>query len=181
MLFAAVLAAGPSLAAAKLDKDTCTQLRAEQAGFVQAGLLTDIQRGPEWGKTNLGADRLRDVEHFFQLDEQLKFACREVTLTPEAMRAGEEALRIEANPDADPNAPAPAPDAAKAESIAAPDAGTGDAGQAARPAAKPRVRHRAERHTKPKPAEADAYTPQPGSESTLQAPAATEQPAVKAQ
>ena len=174
----------------KLDKDTCTQLRGEQANFVQTGILADLQRGPEWAKTNLGAPRLRDIEHFIALDEQLKFGCREATLTPDAMRAGEEALKIEANPDVDPNAPAPAGAAFPPADASGVNAAPGDAGatppaeaDAPKAPAKPRVRHKPTAHPKPKPSK-DAFTPPPGTESTLQPPAPTEQtpkaPAVEA-
>ena len=164
----------------KLDKDTCTQLRGEQANFVQTGILADLQRGPEWAKTNLGAPRLRDIEHFIALDEQLKFGCREATLTPEAMRAGEEALKIEANPDLDPSVPAGAPSSPGA------NAAPGDAGatpptetEAPKAPATPRVRHKATAHPKPKPSK-DAFTPAAGTESTLQPPpAAPEAPQVQ--
>ena len=91
----------------KLDKDTCTQLHTEQSTFVQSGILADLQRGAEWGKTNLSADRLREIEHYIMLDEQIKFACREATLTPDMMRAGEMAKRLELNPDFDSAPPLP--------------------------------------------------------------------------
>ena len=192
VLASLALAAVAHAGTAKFDAETCNQLRAEQAGFVQAGILADIQHGPEWGKANLGADRMREIEHFFLLDENLKFGCREATLTPEAMRAGEEALKIEANPDADPNAPPAAPAAAKDAadtSAATPPAAGSSASNASgaepkKPAVKPKVRRRAPPHPKQKAAD-DAFTPAPGSESTLQAPAAAdgapEAPAVKAQ
>lgn len=179
----AALAQSASAGTPKLDKDTCAQLRGEQANFVQTGILADLQRGPEWAKTNLGAPRLRDIEHFIALDEQLKFGCREATLTPEAMRAGEEALKIEANPDLDPNAPPPAPAAAGSDAAAVPGAAAAPLGEndAVKAPAKPRVRHKATAHPKPKPSK-DAFEPAPGTESTLQPPpAAPDGVTVKAQ
>ena len=168
VLASLALAAVAYAGTAKFDAETCNQLRAEQAGFVQAGILADIQHGPEWGKANLGADRMREIEHFFLLDENLKFGCREATLTPEAMRAGEEALKIEANPDADPNAPvAPAATKDAADSSAAAAPGTGSSAsdtsgaEAEKPAVKPRTRHRAGPRSKVKAAD-DAYAPPPG-------------------
>ena len=177
----AALAQSASAGTPKLDKDTCAQLRGEQANFVQTGILADLQRGPEWAKTNLGAPRLRDIEHFIALDEQLKFGCREATLTPEAMRAGEEALKIEANPDLDPNAPPPAPAAAGSDAAAVPGAAAAPLGEndAVKAPAKPRVRHKAT--ARPKPSK-DAFEPAPGTESTLQPPpAAPDGVTVKAQ
>lgn len=101
-----VLAQADALAAsAKIDKDTCEQLKAEQAKFVQTGIMADIEKGSEWGQANLSAERLREVEHFIMLDEQLKFGCRVVTLTEDAKNAKEAARRLELNPNADPTAP----------------------------------------------------------------------------
>jgi hypothetical protein len=90
---------------AKIDADTCTSLRLEQIKFRQSGILDDMSKGPEWAKANLSADRLREIEHYMQLDEQVKFGCRDAKLSPEAERASEAAARIEINSDADPTAP----------------------------------------------------------------------------
>lgn len=107
--------AGAVQAAPKLDKETCDQLKAEQTKFVETGIVADIEKGAAWGKANLSTERLREVEHFILLDEQLKFGCRQVTLTIDAMRAGEAARRLELNPNADPTAPVEPPAAAGAQ------------------------------------------------------------------
>lgn len=86
-------------AQAKIDKESCDQLKTEQAHFMESGIVADLQKGPEWGKANLTAERLREIEHFILLDEQLKFGCRQVTLTGDILRAGEAASKIEANPN----------------------------------------------------------------------------------
>ncbi len=89
----------------KIDSDTCTTLRLEQIKFRQSGILDDMSKGAEWAKANLSADRLREIEHYMQLDEEVKFGCRDAKLSPEAERASEAAARIEINSDADPTAP----------------------------------------------------------------------------
>lgn len=94
----------------KLDKDTCGQFKTEQIKFIESGILADLQRGPAWGKANLSADRLREIELFITLDEQIKFACREATLTPNLAKVEEIAKRLEMNPNIDPFAPLPPPD-----------------------------------------------------------------------
>lgn len=128
-LFGFCLALTPVHAATpKLDKETCAQFKTEQIKFIQSGILADLQRGPEWGKANLSADRLREVEHYIQLDEQIKFACREATLTPDLAKIEEIAKRLETNPNIDPFAPLPDPDAA-----AAPKTGAAAAGADAQP------------------------------------------------
>jgi hypothetical protein len=89
----------------KLDPDTCTSLRLEQIKFRQSGILDDINKGATWAKANLSADRLREIQHYIELDEQVQFGCRDAKLSDEAKRASEAAARIEINSDADPTAP----------------------------------------------------------------------------
>ena len=157
LLTGVCVAAMPSLAAEpKYDKDTCAQFHTEQAKFIESGILADLARGADWGKTNLSADRLREIEHYITLDEQTKFACREATLTPEMLNLEEIARRLEANPNADPFAP-PAPPAAQADdsgednATATPDDGT--VKKKRKPAAKPVTQ------AKPKPPAAKAVKP----------------------
>lgn len=92
--------------AAKLDDDTCKQLRSEQTKFEQSGILDEIGKGAEWAKANLSQDKLREIEHYMTLDEQLKFGCRDAKPSKDAEKAREAAGRIEINSDADPTAPA---------------------------------------------------------------------------
>lgn len=89
----------------KLDSDTCVQLRAEEAKFRQSGILNDMSKGPQWAKANLSADRLREVQHYIELDEQVQFGCRDAKLSIDAAKASEAAARIEINSDADPTVP----------------------------------------------------------------------------
>ncbi|WP_045836484.1 hypothetical protein [Hyphomicrobium sp. 99] len=89
----------------KVDPDTCSTLRLEQIKFRASGILDDMSKGPQWAKSNLPAERLREIEHYIQLDEQVKFGCRDAKLSPEAERASEAAARLELNSDADPTAP----------------------------------------------------------------------------
>jgi hypothetical protein len=91
--------------APKIDAETCTSLRLEQIKFRQSGILDDMNKGAAWAKTNLSADRLREIQHYLELDEQVQFGCRDAKLTAEAKRASEAAARIELNSDADPTAP----------------------------------------------------------------------------
>jgi hypothetical protein len=104
--------AAPALATEpRLDTDTCNQMRLEHLKYVESGAADQMQRGPEWAKSNLGPDKLRDMELFIQLDEQIKFGCRDAKLTLDAERAGEAAKRLEANPDLDPTVSPPVPGA----------------------------------------------------------------------
>ncbi len=182
MIFAGLLVwCGPALALPKLDKDTCDQLRTEKITFVQSGILADFEKGAEWGKGNLSVDRLREVEHFILLDEQLKFGCREAVLTLDAKAAGEAAQKLELNPDADPTAPETTPEAAAAPPAAATAAGVDpsrsladDATAVTKPVKRPKPAA-----AKPKPK--DAYTPPPGTGTVLETPAGAIEAAPKAQ
>ena len=89
----------------KLDTDACAQLRVEETKFRQTGILSDMSKGPAWAKANLSADRLREVQHYIELDEQIQFGCRDAKLSLEAAKASEAAARIEVNSDADPTVP----------------------------------------------------------------------------
>jgi hypothetical protein len=108
----------------KLDNETCTQLRLEHMKFVQSGAASDLERGATWAKGNLSSEKLREMELFIQLDEQIKFGCRDAKMTMDAERAAEAAKRLELNPDADPTLPLPA---AGSDGDGAPDSdGTAD-------------------------------------------------------
>jgi hypothetical protein len=89
----------------KIDAETCAQLRLEETKFRQSGILNDMSKGPEWAKANLTPERLREVEHYLTLGEQVEFGCRDAKLSPDAEKASEAASRIEKNSDADPTAP----------------------------------------------------------------------------
>ena len=118
---------------------------------------------------------MREVEHFILLDEQLKFGCREAVLTQDAKAAGEAAVKLELNPDADPTAPEPDPTQAAepgAEVTNTPAEATTEAVKA-RPRAKPAA--------KPKSKPKDAYVPPPGTESVPEAPAEASESDPKAQ
>jgi hypothetical protein len=157
----------------KLDAETCKQLHVEQATFIQSGILADLQRGADWGKSNLSASRLREIEQYILLDEQIKFACREATLTPEMEKASEVAKRLELDPNADPLAPLPDPATQDAAKAAAgddePNPPSGGAVVKKKPAAKPKPVK--------KPAETQAERPaDPASESNVRSVPLTAEP-----
>lgn len=149
-------------AAPKLDKETCEQLKGEQAKFLASGIAEDIQKGVDWGKANLTPERIREIEHFILLDEQLKFGCRIITMTADIFRASEEATKLEAPPE-----PAPVPAPAGKQGRINEDGPVrpvtpkpkpkpaATAEQSAQPAAAPKPKPK----PKPKPAD-DAYIPE---------------------
>jgi hypothetical protein len=58
-----------------LPKEECEKLKAEQADSERAGLRDIVQKGPAWGKINLGADKLKAVERYISVEEMLSFRC----------------------------------------------------------------------------------------------------------
>ncbi|MFN0219767.1 MAG: hypothetical protein ACKVP4_13245 [Hyphomicrobium sp.] len=153
---AALLLASMGPAAAtqpRLDDATCTEMRLEKMKFVETGILADIARGPEWGKANFSPEKLREIELYIMLDEQLKFACRDAVISPDAARAGQAAIELEIPiaPQADPDAPAagagaPSKPAAKKPKAESANAQPGEAEKKPKP-------------VKPKPAKAPVEPP----------------------
>lgn len=119
---AVVFSCTANAAQPKLDKDTCDQLKTEQATFARSGIANDVERGPTWAKANLPPERLREIEHYLLLDEQLKFGCRQATISIDALRAGEAARALEINPN---------PDAAGVDKTSDGDSATDTGAQAA--------------------------------------------------
>jgi hypothetical protein len=62
-------------AASPLEPQACASLKTEHDGLASAGAQSDMNRGPEWAKTNLTPDRLEKVERLIALKEQLTFRC----------------------------------------------------------------------------------------------------------
>lgn len=124
----------PAFATApKYDVQTCAELRQDYQRAAASGLAARRAHGPEWARDNLSGDQLRELQIFIELDEQIKFGCRDATITLDAERAANFARRIELNPDADPDAPLP--------KIPPAEAGTGGAGdEGAPPSQKPKPR-----------------------------------------
>lgn len=178
--------AAASATPARLDDETCNQLRLEQIKFKQLGVVSDIEKGGTWGKANLSAERLREIEQYIQLDEQVKFGCRDAKLTLDGARASEAARRLELNPDLDPTAPLPAsadPAAASPSANGSSDDGASGVKSGVKRETKPVVRsdRPVKPAAKPKPAAAkprppkadDAYAAPAGAESVLVPPKGT--------
>ncbi len=113
MLAAVLLAAGsavvwaPSVWAASLDKSACNDLNQEFAGMLATGLRGDMERGPQWAKDNLGPEKLQDMRHLIELEEQLEFRCgvghaRIVTKTPAAPEKKIESKMAPSEPQKEP-------------------------------------------------------------------------------
>lgn len=101
---------------AKIDAKSCEQLRVKRVQLRKSDIFDSVMKGPAWAKANLNPAQLREVEAYIQLDEQLKFGCREAKPSPIAEKASEAAARIEVNSDADPTVPVAADPAKPAAS-----------------------------------------------------------------
>jgi len=77
---AAAVVAFAQARAAPLDADTCAKLRSEHSQLELAGVEKDLEKGPEWAKANLAADKLDRIRRFIELEEQLLFRCRDKSL-----------------------------------------------------------------------------------------------------
>jgi hypothetical protein len=64
-----------SAMAAKLDGAACDALKAERARLETDALKSDMAKGPEWAKTNLAPERLKEIEQLIGIQEGIAFRC----------------------------------------------------------------------------------------------------------
>ena len=181
LLTALVLLPLGKAAAERLDKEACEALKAEQARLVEAGAKADMERGPEWARANLAPDRLKRIERLLEVEEGLAFRCPQPRPAPVEVEAksvpaappGKKAGETEADTSAGSEKKTPAkrkaakpaePGAAAKPKRAAASKEVEDAGSPAT-AVKPAPKRKA-----PKPVVNDAYSPPPGTGSSLKAP-----------
>jgi hypothetical protein len=75
LALALIAGGGGAACAEKLDKESCKSLSVERDSLVAAGVNGDMDRGPEWAKTNLAPGRLGEIKRMIELGEQLEFRC----------------------------------------------------------------------------------------------------------
>jgi hypothetical protein len=183
-------------AAARLDKEACQALKAEQARLIDGGTKADMERGPDWAKATLAPDRLKRIERLLEVEEGLAFRCPQSRPAPAEAEAKSDPAaapaRRSANGETEPGKPAGAETPAAAQAIPSVPAGAGampkpnraaaakggpEAGvakpQAATPAA-PAKSAPAPKRKAQKPAANDAYSPPSGTGSTLKLPSDAE-------
>ena len=143
-----------------LDAATCGQLKGEQVRMEQSGVRGSMEKGPQWAKANLAADKLDQIRRLMDLDEQLLFRCSSRNL-------------VELPPEADADPPPPKTDE-EGKDAATPKA---DAAPVAKGpiAAKALPEKKAATPQKPKSSETKTAAP-----ADKAAPAAKKQDAVKA-
>lgn len=74
---------GAGMASAdQLGKDACAALKAEAATLDATGLKDEMEKGPDWAKANMAPDRLSQVARYIEIEEQISFRCRVLTVPP---------------------------------------------------------------------------------------------------
>lgn len=157
-----------------ITKEACDTAQAEQQALVRAGIPDQVKKGPAWTEANLGSAKMKDVQRYIALQEQLLFRCGHAKLRNLPGADGDEgdAGSGTTSPgDAAAGPPSasavlkakPALAKAAAPKAAAPKPGAKDPGGVAKAADKPKPK------AKPKPKVDDAYRPPPAG-----APAAKE-------
>jgi hypothetical protein len=147
-LLVAVLAASAAAltpaGAAPLDAESCAKLETEHNDLEGAGVVKDMEKGPDWAKANLGLEKLQRVQRFIELEELLMFRCRSraiVHLTPEREWSTDQDGDDKDDKDDDDKHAAPKAGAAPAKATdpkQKPDAGKQGSPPAAKPAAAPK-------------------------------------------
>ncbi len=177
VLALALLAMADGVAAEPLPKEECEKLKGEQSTLDQTGVKELFAKGPVWGRANLDRAKLRDIERYILVEEQLSFRCglAKARLTlPFAEEDTPPAVPEEAT-DTKTEAPEPAPKPKpKPKPAAAPATGSDTKAAATTPPAKPKLapapaaeaKEPAAAPTKPapkpKPKADDAYRPPAG-------------------
>lgn len=70
----------PVMGAEPVDKAMCEGMASEHQGLVAAGLKADMEKGAEWGKANLSAERLKLISRLIEVEEVLAFRCRTLAI-----------------------------------------------------------------------------------------------------
>lgn len=73
-ILAALVVVG-SAVAEPLPKEDCDKLSAEQTALDQSGIKELLAKGADWGRGNLERAKLRLIERYITVDEQLSFRC----------------------------------------------------------------------------------------------------------
>lgn len=167
-----------------LDPQACELLKTEYTRLNDDAMRADLGKGAEWGKANLSEQRLREIKHFIETEEQFLFRCPqpkpvvppgtlEVDGVPVPKDATEEAAATTdegpiANPGHVPDGAVKQPKPAKPAAAQGASAGTGTSATATKkPASKPAAG--AEPPAKPKvQGQAAPAKPAPAAESRAQ-------------
>ena len=65
----------PAAPALPMAPEECERVRAEKTNLEQAGVAADMAQGAGWARANLPPDRLKRVQRWIELEEQVLFRC----------------------------------------------------------------------------------------------------------
>lgn len=99
--------------AASLAKETCDAIDAERAALAASGVSETIQKGAAWAQANLPSIKLKEIERYIGLQEQLLFKCGHAKLRTLPLQEPEDFA--DGQPQASP--PAIEPPAAKPKTV----------------------------------------------------------------
>lgn len=74
-VIAAIAAMVAPASAAKLDDITCDALKLERSRIETDAIKSDMEKGPDWAKSNLSSERLKEIEQLIGLQESIAFRC----------------------------------------------------------------------------------------------------------
>jgi hypothetical protein len=169
---AALCAVLAEVRATPLDADACAKLAIEHGELEVAGIDKEMAKGPEWGRANLGPEKLAQVRRFIELEELMLFRCRGKSLVtlppdPEPSPTGDQDKQHKQDADDKQDKQGKEPPASKSAKPA--PAAAPAKGQAAAAKQKTEAGKKANKFEagKPKP----AIQPKPASQPTKQEPA----------
>jgi len=67
--------------------DECRKLERERTKLVNQGIVKDLDKGPEWARTNLPANRVNEILRYLKIFEKIQFQCQTVFAQAEAEQA----------------------------------------------------------------------------------------------
>jgi len=67
--------------------DECRKLERERKNLVSQGIVKDLDKGPEWARTNLPANRVTKIIRYLNIYEKIQFQCQTVFAQAEAREA----------------------------------------------------------------------------------------------
>ena len=79
--------------------EACKKLQLEKTTMESQGILADLEKGPQWAKANLPANRVKAILKYLSIYEQVQFRCEYVFAAVEAdaaIRKAQEAARARA-------------------------------------------------------------------------------------
>lgn len=75
-----IAAAGAVTHAQTMPKEACDAAESERAKLLAGGVQETVKKGPAWAKANLAPHKIKEVERYIALQEDLLFKCGQAKL-----------------------------------------------------------------------------------------------------